>query len=346
MRNNNIHMMNKKLTGMTVFGSWGMHAGYEYGIVIAEETGTHLGEDWKDVIIQWEDGRETREEITGLIELKEETSLEGIGIFIDTVGCYLTPFKPDTVTQEENNVVEPVINEEVKQEKKEFIKDRSLNNFNQLDTYDKLHALTDCFVDAMISLNARTYTFVYLSEEDQEYVKSTFFKKLTDLNIVIPDEVPQKAKRLKRNLIFSILTEYSSIRERKEANTAQEETIILSNEGRYFNYDLQTVDTLIKEIDTTPLDPTFEKRGNFIMQYNPIEWTEENTRYKDYTVISGNFYNNSNAFKILTNSSEDIVNLTTAIRKNQNSPAYKEAKREIQIFEEEKLNKKRIKLYS
>lgn len=346
MRNKNIHMMNKKLTGFTVFGAWGVYAGWEYGIVIGEESGTHLGEDWKDVIIQWEDGRETREEISGLIEIKEETSLEGIGIFIDTVGCYLTPFKPETEINKENNAVineEPSITQE-NEVAKESNTDYNLNNFNQLDTYDKLKALTHCFVDVMISLNARTYSFALLSEDDQQYVKSTFFKQLSDMNIVIPDEVPQKAKRLKRNLIFSLLTEYSANTE--DAETSQEETIILTNENRYFNYDLQTIDSLVEEINASALDPEFEKHGNFIMPFNPVEWTEENIRYKDYTVISGNFYNNSNVFKILTNDREDITKLTEVIRRNQNTSAYEKAKRETEQQEQEELNRKRIKLYN
>ena len=106
------------------------------------------------------------------------------------------------------------------------------------------------------------------------------------------------------------------------------------------------VTALLKMLAEHPLDPTFEKYGNFIEAnpcegvYNPNylkrgkpQWQE---RYIDgprlYTCegvyhFSGNFFDWSFAFGIDTNDADTIERLTTAIRANQQRADYKAAKK-------------------
>ena len=57
-------------------------------------------------------------------------------------------------------------------------------------------------------------------------------------------------------------------------------------------------------------------------------WEDEEVaeKYKGLTAISGNFLTYSHAFRLLTDDTELIEELTKAIRKNQETEEYKQAK--------------------
>lgn len=69
-------------------------------------------------------------------------------------------------------------------------------------------------------------------------------------------------------------------------------------------------------------------------------WCDEESaeKYKGLTAISGNFLKLSHAFSLLTDDKELIEELTEAIRKNQETEEYKQAKIRL---EERKAEEKR-----
>ena len=86
-----------------------------------------------------------------------------------------------------------------------------------------------------------------------------------------------------------------------------------------------TKENILKDLAEYTLDPVFEEYGNFV--YMPT-WEDEQAteKYKGLTAISGNFLTYSHAFRLLTDDAELIEELTKAIRKNQETEEYKQAK--------------------
>ena len=86
-----------------------------------------------------------------------------------------------------------------------------------------------------------------------------------------------------------------------------------------------TKENILKDLAEYTLDPVFEEYGNFV--YIPT-WEDEESaeKYKGLTAISGNFLTYSHAFRLLTDDAELIEELTKAIRKNQETEEYKQAK--------------------
>ena len=84
-------------------------------------------------------------------------------------------------------------------------------------------------------------------------------------------------------------------------------------------------ENILKDLTEYTLDPAFEDYGNFV--YNPT-WEDEETaeKYKGLTAICGNFLTYSHAFRLLTDDTELIEELTMAIRNNQETEEYKQAK--------------------
>lgn len=89
-----------------------------------------------------------------------------------------------------------------------------------------------------------------------------------------------------------------------------------------------TKENILRDLELHTLDPVFEYYGNFV--YIPT-WTDEKAaeKYKGMTAISGNFLTYSHAFRLLTDDTELIEELTTAIRKNQATEEYKRAKERL-----------------
>lgn len=99
-----------------------------------------------------------------------------------------------------------------------------------------------------------------------------------------------------------------------------------------------TKENILKDLAEYTLNPTFEEYGNFV--YMPTwcdEWSEE--KYKGLTAISGNFLKYSHAFSLLTDDKELIEELIEAIRKNQETEEYKQAK--IRLAERKAEEKRR-----
>ena len=100
----------------------------------------------------------------------------------------------------------------------------------------------------------------------------------------------------------------------------------------------ETVESLIALLAREPLDPRFERHGNFIAPalYGIMERVDGVTVYRDGPPIYpdapdavriwGNFFNLSHVFCVDTDEPEIIKALTTAIRANQTSAAYLAAK--------------------
>lgn len=97
------------------------------------------------------------------------------------------------------------------------------------------------------------------------------------------------------------------------------------NPERPWSFMDDTKENILKDLAEYALDPVFEEYGNFV--YMPT-WCDEETaeKYKGLTAISGNFLNLSHAFSLLTDDEELIKELTEAIRKNQETEKYKQAK--------------------
>lgn len=101
---------------------------------------------------------------------------------------------------------------------------------------------------------------------------------------------------------------------------------IRSNGAKWFNEEPDTIKSLIEVLKTETLDPSFEANGNFVIQ-NPTWLTEESKeKYKGCTVFFGNFLGYSHVFNITTDEPETIEPLTVAIRENQTTEKYQQAR--------------------
>jgi hypothetical protein len=107
---------------------------------------------------------------------------------------------------------------------------------------------------------------------------------------------------------------------------------VIDNEKPWLFVD-DTIESILHDLEHYTLDPSFEKYGNFV-NHNP-QWTKEtNGQYNGCTYIFGNFYTYSHAFRLITDD-ENIINMIeTAVIKNKQTEAYKQAK--ISIEEQEK----------
>lgn len=86
-----------------------------------------------------------------------------------------------------------------------------------------------------------------------------------------------------------------------------------------------TKENILKDLAEYTLDPVFEEYGNFV--YMPTWCDEESAKkHKGLTAIDGNFLTFSHAFRLLTDDEELIKELTEAIRRNQETEEYKQAK--------------------
>lgn len=99
-----------------------------------------------------------------------------------------------------------------------------------------------------------------------------------------------------------------------------------------------TKENILKDLAEYTLDPVFEEYGNFV--YMPT-WCDKEAadKYKGLTAISGNFLTLSHAFRLLTDDKQLIKELTEAIRKNQKTEEYKQAR--VRLMERKTEEKKR-----
>lgn len=103
-------------------------------------------------------------------------------------------------------------------------------------------------------------------------------------------------------------------------------TIIVSNGSKFAGQENDSIESLLKVLETETLDRSFEAYGNFInenprycSQYGGHNHTSE---YEGLTAIFGNFHTCSHVFNIKTNDPQIIKNLTNAINKNKKTKSY------------------------
>lgn len=97
------------------------------------------------------------------------------------------------------------------------------------------------------------------------------------------------------------------------------------NPEKLWSFMDDTKENILKDLAEYTLDPTFEDYGNFVYIST---WCDEESaeKYKGLTAISGNFLTYSHAFRLITDDVELIRELTEAIRRNQRTEEYKQAK--------------------
>jgi len=97
---------------------------------------------------------------------------------------------------------------------------------------------------------------------------------------------------------------------------------INSNGSKWNGQEPDTIEDLIKVLNTYPLDPTFEDYGNFVNN-SPVWLKKEATeKYQGCSQISGNFSAVSHVFNIITDEPEVIQVLTEAVNKNKLTEEY------------------------
>lgn len=100
---------------------------------------------------------------------------------------------------------------------------------------------------------------------------------------------------------------------------------ILANGSKWMGQSPDPVEVLLEMLSRHTLNPMFETHGNFIIEKPPTfipDGPVEGTIYGFF----GNFYDVSHVFDLYTDETELIHKLITAIRKNQMSIAYLEAR--------------------
>ena len=90
-----------------------------------------------------------------------------------------------------------------------------------------------------------------------------------------------------------------------------------------------TVADLLKFLTEHPLNPVFEKYGNFCYKLDAADAARLDCIYH----ICGNFYDWSYVFDITADTKADCAELRRAIRRNQRTPEYKAARVEVQARE-------------
>ncbi len=108
-----------------------------------------------------------------------------------------------------------------------------------------------------------------------------------------------------------------------------------------------TKENILKDLAEYTLDPTLGDYGNFVYV---TTWCDEESaeKYKGLTAVSGNFLTFSHAFRLLTYDVELIAEFTEAIRRNQETEEYKQAKVRLmeRKAEEKRQYEERIKRFN
>jgi len=103
---------------------------------------------------------------------------------------------------------------------------------------------------------------------------------------------------------------------------------IISNGSKWAGQEPDSIKELIEALKEYPLDPIFEKYGNFINPNPQFLKAEAQEKYAGCTSFWGNFHTVSHGFNIFTDEPEVIEMLSAAIRANLSTKAYKQARRE------------------
>lgn len=98
----------------------------------------------------------------------------------------------------------------------------------------------------------------------------------------------------------------------------------------------ETIEALVEVLKQYPLDPSFEKYGNFIDHNPQFIKPAAQAKYAGCTAFFGNFYTYSHVFRIYTDEPEVIEMLSTAIRANLSTKEYRQAREEYKQAEEKR----------
>ena len=84
---------------------------------------------------------------------------------------------------------------------------------------------------------------------------------------------------------------------------------------------VQPIEALFARLESDVLDRSFERYGNFI-EPDPVNMKGEPLGAAGSVSFWGNFLTYSHVFGIITDDADLIQQLTAAIRRNQQTPAY------------------------
>lgn len=89
-----------------------------------------------------------------------------------------------------------------------------------------------------------------------------------------------------------------------------------------------TEENILHDLECYTLDPIGEFYGDFINPSPIWKDSELAIHYAGCTFISGNFWNYSHAFRLVTDDVDLIARISAAVEKNKNSPEYQAALQE------------------
>lgn len=102
-------------------------------------------------------------------------------------------------------------------------------------------------------------------------------------------------------------------------------TIIDCVGSKWAGQNPDSVDDLMRMLRDHPLDPTFEEFGNFV-QRTPELLSDAPVSLHGLAHITGNFFTHSYVFGIWTDDEPLIDRIEAAVRANQATPEYADAK--------------------
>lgn len=109
---------------------------------------------------------------------------------------------------------------------------------------------------------------------------------------------------------------------------------VIDNEKPWLFVD-DAIESILNDLEHYTLDPRFEEYGNFV-NHNP-QWIkpESYETYRGCTMIFGNFYSYSHAFRLITDDENIINQIEVAVNKNKQTKAYDQAKQELKEQEKQ-----------
>ena len=115
---------------------------------------------------------------------------------------------------------------------------------------------------------------------------------------------------------------------------------IISNGSKWAGEEPDTIAELLERLATCTLDPRFEAYGDFAHEEDDADFLERFPEYVGTWHLFGNFYDYSHVFNI-RGQLDELAHVVEAIRANQATPAYAEAKQEQEQRERERLEQER-----
>jgi hypothetical protein len=217
------------LIGRKVFGQWGVMAGWDNGTITGETI-------YNEVVIKWEDGHLEYFNISDLVLVHENTSLDPVGVYLLPVDNK-EPKTHITASEEANQVNEPITAEQPMNEPEQ--QEATLKYNCHFKTWylepeeieTRLNALNIPYVEAM-----EKYIFTGITEDQYNQVKQLSNK---NGSILFDDMEPIKtnitAKENKNGKVLDFLTRFKAKQEKKEMENMT--THFIDNILPYLNND-------------------------------------------------------------------------------------------------------------